>query len=325
MKAKITGIETYLPENFENIESLSADNPDWEVDKILLKTGIKKRWITDKNETSLDLATKAALKLLKKFDSKKIDTLILVTQTPDYFLPTSACILQDRIGLSKNTKCFDVNQGCSGYIYGLSIASSYIESNMSENVLLVCAETYSKFINSNDRTNRPIFSDGASATLVTKSKENDIRSFIFGTDGSGSESLIVKEGAAKSNFKTTTEKPELFMNGASVFLFTLSVIPGHIKSLLSLEKLNKNDVSMFFFHQASKLVIDNLIKTIDLDKDKTFCNFELKGNTVSSTIPIALEEANNQKKITKNDLLVLSGFGVGLSWGSCIVKWHDLI
>ena len=325
MKAKITGIETYLPENFENIESLSADNPDWEVDKILLKTGIKKRWITDKNETSLDLATKAPLKLLKKFDSKKIDTLILVTQTPDYFLPTSACILQDRIGLSKNTKCFDVNQGCSGYIYGLSIASSYIESNMSENVLLVCAETYSKFINSNDRTNRPIFSDGASATLVTKSKENDIRSFIFGTDGSGSESLIVKEGAAKSNFKTTTEKPELFMNGASVFLFTLSVIPGHIKSLLSLEKLNKNDVSMFFFHQASKLVIDNLIKTIDLDKDKTFCNFELKGNTVSSTIPIALEEANNQKKITKNDLLVLSGFGVGLSWGSCIVKWHDLI
>ena len=325
MKAKITGIETYLPENFENIESLSADNPDWEVDKILLKTGIKKRWITDKNETSLDLATKAALKLLKKFDSKKIDTLILVTQTPDYFLPTSACILQDRIGLSKNTKCFDVNQGCSGYIYGLSIASSYIESNMSENVLLVCAETYSKFINSNDRTNRPIFSDGASATLVTKSKENDIRSFIFGTDGSGSESLIVKEGAAKSNFKTTTEKPELFMNGASVFLFTLSVIPGHIKSLLSLEKLNKNDVSMFFFHQASKLIIDKLIKTIDLDKDKTFCNFELKGNTVSSTIPIALEEANNQKKITKNDLLVLSGFGVGLSWGSCIVKWHDLI
>ena len=325
MKAKITGIETYLPENFENIESLSVDNPDWEVDKILLKTGIKKRWIADKNETSLDLATKAALKLLKKFDSKKIDTLILVTQTPDYFLPASACILQDRIGLSKNTKCFDVNQGCSGYIYGLSIASSYIESNMSENVLLVCAETYSKFINSNDRTNRPIFSDGASATLVTKSKENDIRSFIFGTDGSGSESLIVKEGAAKSNFKTTTKKPELFMNGASVFLFTLSVIPGHIKSLLDLEKINKNDVSMFFFHQASKLVIDNLIKKIDLDKNKTFCNFELKGNTVSSTIPIALEEANLQNKIKKNDLLVLSGFGVGLSWGSCIIKWDDLI
>ena len=146
MKAKIIGIETYLPENFEDSESLLIDNPDWQIDKIQSKTGIEKRWITSKNETSLDLAIKASSKLLNKFDLSKVDTLILVTQSPDYFLPTSACILQDRLGLSKKIKCFDVNQGCSGYIYGLSISSAYIESGMSENVLLVCAETYSKFI-----------------------------------------------------------------------------------------------------------------------------------------------------------------------------------
>ena len=324
MKSKIIGIETCLPENFEDIDSLLTDNPDWKIDKIRSKTGIEKRWIASDNETSLDLAVKASSKLLNKFDSQIIDTLILVTQSPDYFLPSSSCILQNKLGLSKKIKCFDVNQGCSGYIYGLSISSAYIEAGMSENILLVCAETYSKFIDKNDRTNRPIFSDAASATLITKSKEDNIGPFLFGTDGSGAENLIVKEGAAKSNFKTTSNKPELFMNGSSIFLFTVSEIPKNINSLLGLKKLNKNDINMYFFHQASKLVIDNLVEKLNLDKNKTFCNYAYKGNTVSSTIPIALEDANSQKIIKKNDLLLLSGFGVGLSWGSCIIKWYDL-
>ena len=325
MKAKIKGIESYFPENFEDSRSLLKDNPNWNIDKIISKTGIEKRWITSDKETSLDLGEKASLKLLNKVDPNKVDTLIFITQSPDYFLPTSACILQDKLGLSKKIKCFDVNQGCSGYIYGLSIASAYIDSGISENVLLVCAETYSKFINKNDRTNRPIFSDGASATLISNSKKDDIGPFLFGTDGSGSENLIVKEGAARSNFKSTLDKPELFMDGANVFLFTLSMIPQNIISLLNSKKLKKDNINMFFFHQASKLVIENLIEKLDLDIEKTYCNLEFKGNTVSSTIPIALEDASRQKKIRKNDLLLLSGFGVGLSWGSCIIKWDELI
>ena len=321
----IKAIEYCLPKTYEDNDMLSIENPEWRMEDIFNKTGINKRWISDENETSVDLAYVAAKKVIDKFDAEKIDTLLYVTQSPEYFLPSSSCILQDRLSLSSNIKAFDINLGCSGYIYGLSMASAYIESGLSENVLLVCSDTYTKYISPDDRTNRPIFSDAASATLVSKSISKNIGYFSFGTDGSGFDKLIVKEGAAKSNFKVSGVQPVLHMNGAEVFMFTMSNIPDNVEKVL-LKSTNKtNEIDYFFFHQASKIVLENLRRKLKLPKEKVYSCIEEIGNTVSSSIPIALKIASDSKLLKNHDRLLLSGFGVGLSWGSCILEWDALL
>jgi 3-oxoacyl-[acyl-carrier-protein] synthase III len=323
--ATIKAIEYHLPKTCEDNDMLSVENPEWRMDDIFSKTGIKKRWISGENETSVDLAYFAAKKVIDKFDAEKIDTLLYVTQSPDYFLPSSSCILQDRLSLPSNIKSFDINLGCSGYMYGLSIASAYIESGLSENVLLVCSDTYTKYILPNDRTNRPIFSDAASATLVSKSVPKNIGYFSFGTNGSGFDKLIVKEGAAKSNFMVSGVQPSLYMNGAEVFMFTMSTIPDNVEKVLIESSNTINNIDYFFFHQASKIVLENLSRKLELPREKVYSCMEEIGNTVSSSIPIALKIASSSKVLSKGSKLLLSGFGVGLSWGSCILEWDELL
>ena len=322
--SKIEAIETYLPKNFYLVKKFKKENKDWDVNKIISKTGIKKVWYSSKNETALDLAYKAGKKLVKKIDKSTIDTLIFVTQSPDYFLPTSACILQNKLKLNQDVKCFDINLGCSGFIYALSIAAAYIETDISKRTLIICSDTYTKFINKRDRSTRPLFSDAASATQLSKSKNKKVSSFILGTDGSGHKDLIVKHGGARTNFQSS-EKPKLFMNGPNLFMFTISSIPRNILKLLKKSKLTTGQIKKFFFHQASKIILENLSRKMNINENKMYCNLNNIGNTVSSSIPFALKQAHNEKKISRNDLLVLSGFGVGLSWGSCIIKWDNLI
>ena len=321
----IKAIEYCLPKTYEDNDMLSIENPEWRMEDIFNKTGINKRWISDENETSVDLAYVAAKKVIDKFDAEKIDTLLYVTQSPEYFLPSSSCILQDRLSLSTNIKAFDINLGCSGYIYGLSMASAYIESGLSENVLLVCSDTYTKYISPDDRTNRPIFSDAASATLVSKSISKNVGYFSFGTDGSGFDKLIVKEGATKSNFKISGVRPTLHMNGAEVFMFTMSAIPDNVEKVLFKSKNKINEIDYFFFHQASKIVLENLSRKLELPQEKVYSCIEEIGNTVSSSIPIALKIASDSGLLKNNNKLLLSGFGVGLSWGSCIIEWDALL
>ena len=321
----IKAIEYHLPKTFEDNSMLSINNPEWRMDDIFNKTGINKRWISNENETSIDLAYVAAKKVIDKFDTEKIDTLLYVTQSPEYFLPSSSCILQDKLSLPSNIKAFDINLGCSGYVYGLSMASAYIESGLSENVLLVCSDTYTKYVLPDDRTSRPIFSDAASATLVSKSVSKNIGYFSFGTDGSGFDKLIVKDGAAKSNFMISNAKPSLYMNGAEVFMFTMGTIPDNVEKVLIESSNTINDIDYFFFHQASKIVLENLSRKLKLPKEKVYSCIEEIGNTVSSSIPIALKIASNSRILKKKNKLLLSGFGVGLSWGSCILEWDDLL
>jgi len=325
LHATIKAIEYYLPGKGEDNALLQAENPDWRFDEIEKKTGIKKRWISNDAETSVDLAYHACNKLLEKFPKQDIDGLIFVTQSADYFLPSSAGILQDRLGISVNSSCFDINLGCSGFVYGLSIVSSLIESGLVKNVLLVCAETYTKYIDKNDRVNRPIFSDGASATLVSASKAKNIGPFLLGSDGAGSQDLIVEKGAARSGFRTNGGPPLLHMDGSKVFMFTLSTVPKNVLSLLERSNKSLNDVDCFFFHQASKIVLENLQRLLNVSDDKMYINNEMIGNTVSSTIPIALKQASKSGVISDGDFLLLSGFGVGLSWGSCFIRWKDLL
>ena len=322
MKVKIKDITYFFPKSHESNEDLKQDNPDWDMDKITAKTGVTKRFISDSNQTALDLGVSAAKLMLEGSEklTKEIDLLILVTQSPDYILPTSACIIQQKLNLPNNCMAFDINLGCSGFVYGLSVAGSLIESKVASKALIICADSYTKYIENDDRTNRPIFSDAGAATLIVNSELDNIGSFVTGTDGSGYESLIVRQGGARDLNPSSNKILE--MNGSEVFLFTMKRIPATVKELLLKEKTSIDEIDLFIFHQASKLVIDNLTRLLHLNPAKVYRNYEKKGNTVSATIPIALKDANDEGLLHQNSKVMIIGFGVGLSWGATILNWE---
>jgi len=318
MGSKISGIEYYLPAKKETRKELNVDNPDWRMDSIESKTGVEIRHIAI-DESALDLAVKASEKLLAGEDKSLIDGLIYVTQSPEYILPTSACVLQDRLGLSTSCMAFDVNLGCSGYVYGLGIASSMLSSSLASKILLVCGDTYTKYIDKHNRTCRPLFSDAASSSLITFDENSAIGPYIFRTDGSGAESLMVKP--TNNIPKNSCYAGELYMDGSKVFMFTMSEVPKATHELIEKHNISIEDVDLFIFHQASKLVIDNLVRRLKLPEDKVFRNYKNIGNTVSSTIPIAIKDAVDEGRINLGDTILLVGFGVGLSLGATLIKW----
>jgi 3-oxoacyl-[acyl-carrier-protein] synthase III len=322
MKASIKSIEYFLPRQTETRVELERDNPDWRMDDIEAKTGIKTRHIAAQDETAVDLGVAACEMMFANGISRdEVDFLILITQSPDYVLPTSACIVQDRVGLKKACMAFDVNLGCSGFIYGLAIGGSFIESGLAKNGLIVCSETYSKYIDKTDRTCRPIFSDGASAVLLSGDDDSLLGPFELGTDGAGFKDLMVPRSESRLS-DTSSEGSRLTMNGAKVFMFTMGTVPKCVQALLNKSEKTVDDIDLFVFHQASKLVIDNVIRHLDLPPEKVFVNYERIGNTVSASIPIALKDAENEGCLKDGNQVMLVGFGVGLSWGGCLIKWR---
>jgi 3-oxoacyl-[acyl-carrier-protein] synthase-3 len=320
MGAKIKQVEYYLPEGILTNEELEKAYPEWSATKLEKKVGIKQRHIAGPNETSLDLATKAAIKVLEKEDKDLIDFVLFCTQSPDYLLPTSACLLQSRLGLKTSIGALDFNLGCSGYVYGLALAKGLINSGVCKNILLVTGETYSKFIAEDDISNRSIFGDAGTATIVTYSDEDQLGEFIFGTDGIGAENLIVNGLSARNSYiLKDVDRPTLYMNGPEIFNFTIETIPPLIQQVISKNKLQSSDVDYFILHQANKYILEFLISEIGLDKSKCHIDMLDYGNTVSNTIPIALKDAFEQRIIQEGDKVLLAGFGVGYSWCSTII------
>ncbi|MCX5696445.1 MAG: ketoacyl-ACP synthase III [Candidatus Omnitrophica bacterium] len=321
MKVLIEAIEYYLPSKVEGASALKRDNPDWKIEKIEEKTGIAKRHVSGVNETAVDMAVSAAEKIFLSGNYReKIDLLILVTQSPDYKLPTSACLLQDLLRLNKDCMAFDINLGCSGFIYALAVAASLIETGTAKRALVICSDTYTKYIGKKDRTCRPIFSDGAAAILLKPCNYQSLGPFDMGTDGSGFFNLVVPASGARVN-KLNKPKGKLFMNGPELFMFTMDVVPKTINALLDKAGKTIKDIDLFIFHQASKVVIDNIIRRMEIPKGKVFINYRNKGNTVSASIPIALKDAQKGGRLRANDKIMLIGFGVGYSWGSCLIRW----
>jgi len=321
MKVIIKAIETYLPPDVEDGNTLKRDNPTWCIGDIEEKTGIFLRHISGPDETTTDMAEFAAEKLFKSGVLKEdIDSLILVTQSPDYALPSCACILQNRLGLRKSCIAFDVNLGCSGFVYGLAILGSMIEGGLAKKGLIVCSERYTNYIGKSDRTCRPLFSDASSATLLVSSNRDMIGPFEMGTDGSGFQNLIVPSSDTWSLNKNA-RKGKLYMDGAKVFMFTMATVPKCVTALLNKAEKRIGDIDLFIFHQASKLVMDNVIRRLGLPEEKVFVNYPRVGNTVSASIPIALKDAVNEKRLKNGDKVMLIGFGVGYSWGACLVIW----
>jgi 3-oxoacyl-[acyl-carrier-protein] synthase III len=323
VKVGIDAIEYFLPKNTETGEDLVKENPDWRIEDIEKKTGVKTRYIASEGQTATDLAVLACEKLLDgAIDRKQIDFLIYITQSPEYALPTSACILQDRLGLKTACMAFDVNLGCSGFVYGLAVGGSLVESRVGEAGLVVCSETYSKYIDKNDRACRPLFSDGAAATLISGRETNHVGPFDIGSDGSGYKDLIVS-GSGARGLEKNDHSMTVAMDGAKVFMFTMGMVPQCVNNLLAAEDLSIKSIDLFIFHQASQLVIENIIRRLELPEQKVYTNYHRVGNTVSASIPIALKDAAAEGVLQDGDQVMLVGFGVGYSWAGCIVKWDS--
>ena len=313
MSGKISQISIQLPKNKINIKNLCKKN-SWDYDKIVDKTGIKNVYHSSNKESALSLAIKAGSKITKK--NKKIDALIYVTQSPEFHLPTNACIIQNELGLRKNLISFDINQGCSGFIYGLFTAEQLLEIKTINNVLLICSDNYTKNINKKNKTCLTLFSDGATATLIKKNKKKN-NDYIFYTDGSGADDLKLNYSGNQFN---TNKRPELFMDGRKVLLFTMDIVPNIVNQTLKKNKTSYKNLKYVIFHQASKIVLENLVRKLNIPESKVFTNFNKFGNTVSSTIPICLYELKKKNMIKKGDKILICGFGVGLSVGSTIIE-----
>lgn len=338
MNAVIQAIEYYLPEKVVSNQDLAAEFPDWPVEKIQGKTGIHERHIASTHECSSDLAVQAAQKLFASgaCAPDDIDYLLLCTQSPDYFLPTTACILQDRLGIPTHAGALDFNLGCSGFVYGLGLAQGLIQTGQASRVLLITAETYSKFIHPQDKSVRTLFGDAAAATLLKATSNGTGQrtgAYVFGTDGKGGPNLIVPAGGMRQPFSADTARvvrddngnqrslDNLYMNGPEIFNFTLKAIPECVFRLLARTKLTLQDIDLFVFHQANQYMLEHLRKKLRIPDDKFLINLSACGNTVSSTIPIALKDAWGENRLREGQRTILVGFGVGYSWGATLVEW----
>lgn len=331
--AYIKAISYYLPENVVTNEGLLKEFPEWSVDKVAAKVGIDSRRVAGENETACDLAEKAALKLFEEYqiDPKSIDFLLLCTQSSDYFLPSTSCILQDRLGIPTSAGAFDYNLGCSGCIYGMAVAKGLIAGGIAKNILLLTAETYNKYLHPSDKSNRSIFGDAAAACLISTEGIADIGEFSLGTDGSGAKYLIVESGAARQKIATGQETIDadghirrddyLYMDGSAIFNFTLDAVPAMMTDILAKNHMEKDAVDYFVFHQANKFMLNTIRKVCALPNDKFYVNLTETGNTVSSTVMIGLKQCWDAGSITSGMKVMITGFGVGLSWGGTILKF----
>lgn len=331
--AEIGPISIHFPERLETNAELQEQFPEWDLKLIEEKTGIRSRHIAAPHETASDLAVQASEKLFREhnIDRSDIDFLLLCTQTPDYPLPTTACLIQDRLGLKDTCGALDFNLGCSGFVYGMAIADGLIRSGAAKNILLLTAETYSKYIDSDDRSLRTIFGDAAAATLVQASETQGVSAFKFGTDGSGADTLLVTEGGARC--KEEAHKPrhrkrwksKLYMDGPSLLSFTVVAVPKLIEQVLELAELDENAIDLYLFHQATRKMLEQLQTRLGVDHDKLPIRLEEYGNTVSSTIPILISDLRKERRIRSGANNLLIGFGVGWSWAGCVWKetWNQ--
>lgn len=340
MTSRIAAIEYCLPTTLLDNEALAALSDRWTPQRIRAKTGIDTRCIVDDGKSSSDLAVDAATKLFESsvITPDEIDFVLLCTQTPDYFLPTTACLIQNRLGIPSSSGALDFNLGCSGYIYGLGLAHGLVSTGQARNVLLLTAETYTRFIGENDLNVRTIFGDAAAATLVqaNPAASDDapgIGPFVYGTDGSGGEKLIVRKGAFREaarppgsdnteSSEADDEQPRLFMDGPEIFVFTLTAVPDLLSRFMKQSGMSVDEVDRFVFHQANGYMLEHLRSKLEIPEEKFVVEMSDCGNTVSSTIPIALKRAMISGQVRPGQNVLLVGFGVGYSWGAVLVRWN---
>lgn len=330
-EAYIKALSYNLPEKVLTNADIAKDFPEWTEEKIAAKIGILERHITVEGETASDLACGAAEKLFaaNNIDRQTIDYLIFVTQSPDYHLPTSACVIQARLGLSNRITAIDVNLGCSGFVTGLSLAKAVVVSGQAQNVLLLTAETYSKYMHKRDKGNRTIFGDGAAATLVSIEGFARIGNFVIGTDGNGAENLIVKSGCARNprplndlkfdDFGNPCSSDHLYMDGPAILNYSLESIPQLFADVLEKNGETNDDIDLHVYHQANIFLANLERRKLKIVPEKYYVNIAKVGNTVSSTIPIALCMALEDGTLKQGMKVLSMAQGLGYTWGGMVL------
>lgn len=335
MDIEIAQIEYYLPGDRVSNEDLQRENPDWDMGRLSEKSGVYNRHIAKADETAFDMACKACEKLFstRQISKDSIDGIIFCTQSPDYIMPSNAFLLHKHLKLGQSVFAFDINLACSGFIYGLSIARGFIATGLGKNILLVNADTYSKYINPRDRSAKILFGDGAAASIISGKESQGVIDIILASSGKDFDSFYIPSGGCRLPKSESTSAEEMdaagnthsaeniHMNGFGVWKFIASTVPKQINEILSRNGFSVNDIDLYVFHQASKMTLDSLIKGSKIDPEKVFSNIQDVGNLVSASIPVALKDALTAGRLKKGDLVLLSGFGVGLSWGTIILKY----
>ncbi len=329
--AAIGPIAIHLPEKTECNDDLQRENPNWDMQIIGSKTGIDVRHIAAENECSSDLAFAAAEKLLSEnqIDRASIDYVLFCTQTPDYSLPTTACLLQDRLGLPTSVGALDFNLGCSGYVYGLSLADGLIRAGVARRILFLTGETYTKLIHPTDRSLRTIFGDAGAATLIEAHDEPSLVGFRFGTDGTGANTLIASKGGFRDPEDMIPPRhrkrwpSDLYMDGPGLINFSVNKIPELVRAVCESANVTPDQLDKYLFHQATRKMLEQLQGVLGVDEARMPIRLEGVGNTVSCTLPILIQQMRQDNGIRQEHQNLMVGFGVGWSWAGCI--WRDLL
>lgn len=334
MSLIIKSIEYYLPEKIVTNEDLQKENPKWNLEKVAEKSGVYQRHIAGNKETAYDLSIKACEKLFRSYDKHNIDGIIYCTQSPDYIMPSNSFLIHNYFDLKENVLAYDFNHACTGYIYGLAMANAFIKAGMAKEILLVNADTYSKYINLKDRSTRVLFGDGAAVTIVKAvNEQKGIIDIKLESYGAGYNKFWIPAGGLRSpkSDETSIEvendrgnirsQNDIEMDGFNVWSFINSVVPKQVNGVLKKNNLEKSNIDQYIFHQASKMTIESIMRLMKLNENKVHINIRDKGNTVSASIPIALKDAIGCGKVCRGSTLVLSGFGVGLSYGTILMEF----
>ena len=332
-EAAVRAISVYLPEGVLDNAELVRQFGTWTENKIYGKTGVSERRVVGDEKVS-DLAAAAGERLFEEhgIDRSSIDFLLLCTECPDYFLPATACIVQNRLGLRKDAGALDYNLGCSGFVYGLALAKGLVLGGVARRVLLITAETITRTIHPQDKSTRTLFGDAAAATLVEASAERGIGEFVLGTDGSGADRLIIPAGAwaqpsspetrveTKNKWGNVRTPENLYMDGPEILKFSMEVAPSCMNDTLERNRTSLEHLRLVVLHQASHMMLVKLRELLAIPEEKFVFNIEKYGNTVSSTIPIALYDSMQSGRLGKGDSVLVMGFGVGLSWGVTVLR-----
>lgn len=331
--AYLKALSWYTPLTELSNQQLQEQLPNVEVAKIAKAVGVTSRHIADENTTAGDLAIEAAKKMFVEYciSPSEVDYIIFATQTQDYFLPPTACIIQTKLGLPTTVGAFDFDLGCSGYVYGLAMAQSFVDSGLAKNVLLLTGDTITKLMHIED-SNRILFGEAASASLISDVGFAQIGKFEKGTDGSGASCLIVKNRASRhldvdgcisvDDDGSVRRNDYFYMNGNMIFDFTIDRVPKLVKATLDVNKLTEEDINYYVFHQANKFMLNAIRKRCGLPKEKFYVDLEQTGNTTSSTIPIGLKKSISKGLIRTGDKVMIAGYGVGLSWAGTVLDFN---
>ena len=332
----LRGISWYVPERFETNEFLVQEFGTWTPEKIFHKTGIRKRHIADAGKTASYYHALVANRFFEEHPDiarDTIDMLVVCTETRDYIAPATACVVHSLIGLRKTCGAVDYELGCSGYLYGLGLAKGFITSGIARRVLLVTGDVVAKYANKQDKSIRTLFGDGFTATLLEASATDRVTGFDYGTDGTGYRDIIIEAGAEAMPYSETTgeaytnrfgnthSKENIYMDGRKVLEFSVGEVPGSVGRTLERAGLKLDDIDLVVFHQASQLLLERVRDTLGVPPEKYVIDMADTGNTVSSTVPIALARAVAAGRLKAGMKVLVSGFGVGLSWGTAVIEW----